>query len=355
MGKRILFLVPYPLGEAPSQRFRFEQYFPALEQAGFTYHVLPFLTKSAWQNIYKTGKIGEKGKAVLFGFLIRLLGLRMLKKFDMVFIHREAAFVGPPIIEWIIAKWYRKPIIYDFDDAIWLPATSDAHSWIGKLKDPGKVRRLCKWSKRVSCGNQYLADYASQFNEHVVLNPTTIDLSIHDQTKQHQDGKIVIGWTGTHTTIHHLELIVPIIEKLEQEIDMEFRVISNQPPNWTTRSLNYIEWNKDTEIEDLMGIDIGLMPMYDNEWTRGKCGFKILQYQSLGIPAIASPVGVNPKMIQNGKNGFLGKDAKEWEYAIRKLAGDAVLRSWIGKAGQEQVKKHYSVDSNKSNFLKLFQ
>src|SRR5688572_17999447 len=162
---KILFLVPYPTDEAPSQRFRFEQYYSILLQNGHTYSTQSFLSLSAWKKLYRQGNVVLKAWSIVLGLLKRFMILFTLSRYDFVFIHREAASVGLPLFEWLMSRVFRKKIIYDFDDAIW---TTDktAEPWLQKtFRWRNKVSSICKWSYKVSCGNHYLATYAGQFNK----------------------------------------------------------------------------------------------------------------------------------------------------------------------------------------------
>ena len=291
------------------------------------------------------------------GFGRRLALLARVPAFDFVFIHREAAPLGPPVLEWLIAKVLRKRIIYDFDDAIWLANTSEANRIAAGLKWHQKVGSICRWAYKNSCGNTYLAAYAKQFNTHSLVNPTTIDTEhLHNQVRdQAAPGRLVIGWTGTHSTLKYLDQVVPVLARLEAEgLDFEFRVISNQPPALPLRSLVFVPWRKATEIADLLDFHVGLMPLEDDLWAQGKCAFKALQYMALGIPALVSPVGMNLEVVQHGYNGFVCSSPSEWEINLRLLLIDIDLRKRLGKAARYTVEERYSVKSNTQNFLALF-
>ena len=354
---RILFLVPYPPGRAPSQRFRFEQYLDALLAAGHTYYLAPFISVATWNILYQPGWAGAKALGILSGFARRLALLFRVPRYDFVFVHREAAPVGPPVFEWTISKMLGKKLIYDFDDAIWLANTSEANKIAAGVKWHHKVADICRWAHKNSCGNAYLADYARQFNPYAVVNPTTIDtVHLHNQVRdQAAPGRLVIGWTGTHSTLKYLDQVVPVLAKLEAEgLDFEFRVISNQPPALPLRSLMFLPWRKDTEIADLLGFHVGLMPLEDDLWAKGKCAFKALQYMALGIPALVSPVGMNTEVVQHGQNGFVCATPAEWEASLRQLLADAGLRQRLGTAARATIEQRYSVRANTPNFLALF-
>ena len=353
---RILFLVPYPTGKAPSQRFRFEQYFSALTAAGYQYEIAPFISEATWRILYLPGHQARKVFGILVGFLRRTVQLFTANKYDYVFIHREASPIGPPIFEWTLAKMLGKKIIYDFDDAIWIPNTSVANKIVAGIKWHHKVEDICRWAYKVSCGNAYLRDYARRFNLHAVVNPTTIDTEhLHNQTRdQHKSGKLIIGWTGTHSTLKYIAQVVPVLAKLEQEFEFEFRVISNQPPQLPLRSLVYQPWCKETEIADLLAFHVGLMPLEDDLWAQGKCAFKALQYMALGEPALVSPVGMNTEVVTDGVNGNICATSADWEAALRQLLLNPALRARMGQAARQTVEQRYSVKANQANFLGLF-
>jgi glycosyltransferase involved in cell wall biosynthesis len=353
--KSVLFLTPYPYDTAPGQRFRYEQYLGILHENGIEYTLDSFMDNGTWEILYKKGLIVRKAWGILRGFLHRFLKLPFLVKYDFVFIFREASPVGPPIFEWIISKVFRKKIIYDFDDAIWLPNTSDNNRIVAGIKWHSKVASICRWSYKVSCGNSYLADYARQFNKNVIVNPTTIDtVHYHNRIKDQHTPMLTIGWTGTHSTIQYLDAIVPILQRLEQRYDFIFTVISNAPPAFNLKSLRYVKWSKETEIDDLMDFNIGIMPLTDDPWARGKCGFKALQYMSLGIPALVSPIGVNTSIVDDGANGMICSSDSDWEKAITRLITDRGLSIRLGNEARKKVEKKYSVISNAQNFLNLF-
>ena len=353
--KRILFLVPYPLEIAPSQRFRFEQYFEALAEKGFEYEVKPFLDESAMIYLYEQGNFLRKVWKVLFGLLNRFFQLLLLSKYDYVFIHREAAPVGPPVFEWLITKVFQKKVIFDFDDAIWLKNTSSTNSVISWFKRYRNADNVCSWAWKVSCGNEYLASHARQFNQNVLVNPTTIDTeNLHNRVREFSTDKITIGWTGTHSTIKYLDALIPTLKRLEYEFDFNLLVIADRKPNFELKSLQFLQWNKQTEIDDLLKMDVGLMPLEDDKWAKGKCGFKALQYMALGVPAIVSPIGVNTNIVDHSSNGWICDTEVEWEQTLRSILTKQMKLKDFSDAARAKIEQHYSVKSNTSKFLHLF-
>lgn len=358
MGSKILFIVPYPLKESPSQRFRFEQYFQILKRTGYRYDVQSFLDSQNWQVFFKPGNHALKVWVLVKGFTKRFLIVLKSPMYDFIFVHREASPVGPPVFEWLLARIFRKKIIYDFDDAIWQTDRSAESMLLRLTKWRSKVASICRWSYKVSCGNKYLQQYALKFNPSSIVNPTTIDTenkhnaNSHPLTKSNQ--QLTIGWTGSHSTLKYLEEIENVLAQiLKANHHVNVTIIADQKPSLRF-PFTYIPWTLSSEIEDLLTFDIGIMPLPDNEWSQGKCGFKILQYMALQIPAVASPVGVNTQIISDGVTGFLCGSEEEWLAKIAVLIEDPKLRKKLGFAGHQEVIRRYSVTSNSLNFLSLF-
>ena len=355
MSKKVLFLAPYPHGQAPSQRFRFEQYFDLLKNNNFDIEFRSFLNAKTWNVLYTESSFFAKTIGILGSLWRRLVLLFSMRKYDYVFIHREAAMIGPPIFEWIIAKVLRKKYIYDFDDAIWLPNYSDTNARFHRLKAYWKVKKIIKWADKVTVGNNYLKEFALKFNQNIKVIPTTIDLeNSHSIETIQSEQKVNIGWTGTHTTMAYLDDLIHVIQKLENLYNFNFIVISNEAPKFKLKSLQFIKWNKSSEIEDLASIHIGLMPLPDETWAKGKCGFKALQYMALNIPTIASPVGVNSSIIKDGENGFLCDSHEEWFAKISLLLSNIKIREEIGKKGKETIINNYAVAAIGTDYINLF-
>jgi glycosyltransferase involved in cell wall biosynthesis len=352
---KILFLTPYPHAAAPSQRFRFEQYYEALKVQNIQFEYHAFWSDGAWNILYKKGNIAGKLLGLINGWLKRFLLIFRLGKFDYVFVHREIDPLGLRIYPWLYAVAARKKIIFDFDDAIWIPNASESNRAFMKFKNWNNTRNLCRYAYKVSAGNAFLCDYAREVNPNVVYNPTTIDtVNLHNRVKNQDTENFVIGWTGTHSTIKYLEDILPLIEKLAAEIPIELAVICDKKPSFQRPFVRFIPWNKATEIDDLLQFNIGLMPLTEDKWSRGKCGFKALQYMALGIPALVSPVGVNSTIVNHGINGFICSAPEDWITYIRKLYNDRNLLKTLSAETRKKIESDYSVSSNTANFIRLF-
>jgi glycosyltransferase involved in cell wall biosynthesis len=352
----ILFLVPYPLKRAPSQRFRVELFEPYLQQENLNYSISSFIDEKTWDILYKSGGTVQKATGIVKGYLRRLKNVLWdVRNYSHVFIHREAAPLGPPVAEWIITKLWRKKVIYDFDDAIWIPNTGNENKMAALLKSNWKVKYICKWVDTVVGGNEYLCDFARQHNDNVTCIPTSVDTeNIHNKLKEHKTDGIIIGWTGSHSTLPFLEQALPALRELNATSPFTLLVIANKKPEFTFPTQMFIPWKEDSEIDDLLHADIGIMPLSADAWSEGKCGFKLIQYLSLGIPAVASPIGVNSKIVEHEVNGYIAPGDTEWKEYLSILMKDVEKRKAFGKAGREKIVNEYSVQSQKDKFLDLF-
>jgi glycosyltransferase involved in cell wall biosynthesis len=355
--KKILFLVPHPPGISPSQRFRFEQYFIHLITNGFRYDIQSFLDLDDHNVFNRSGGPLRKIYALMKGFFRRLTILAKTRDYDFVFIHRECAPVGPPVFEWILAKILRRKIIYDFDDAVWMTDKTDESALVRIVKWRSKVGKICRWAYKVSCGNEYLSSYARRFNSNVVYNPTTLETTDRHNPQRYarpQSEVLTIGWTGSHSTLKYLNALESVFQTLQQQYkNIRLVIIADHVPALNVPFV-FRRWTALSEVQDLMEFDIGVMPLPDDEWSKGKCGFKALQYLSLEIPAVASPVGVNTTIIRNDETGYLCVTNEDWITALESLIRNKELRRKMGQRGRDFVEKNYSVNSNYANFLGLF-
>jgi glycosyltransferase involved in cell wall biosynthesis len=353
---RILFITPYPFDKAPSQRFRFEQYLPELDRLGWKYRLSPFVDDAAWKVLYAPGHVFRKTFGLLRGYMRRWMDLLTLFRYDVVFIHREASPFGPPVIEWMITRLFKKYTVYDFDDAIWIPNTSESNRNATRFfKSFSNMEKICKWSTVISAGNSYLANHAVDFNRNVKVLPTTIDTeSYHNEVSNHETDRLVIGWTGSHSTLPLLDTVVPVLQALQEKYTFDFHVICDVPPKFRLKNIHFIPWKKETEIKELLRLNIGIMPLPDNEWTKGKCGFKALQYMALGIPPVVSAVGANNEIVDHGVNGLLCHDLSEWHDNLERLITDRLLLNHLSSKTRAKVESNYSVYSQRKLFISLF-
>lgn len=353
---RILFLTLHRKNRSPGQRFRHEQYLSYLEEQGFEIIYSNMLDEQQDRVFYGSGNTLGKILVGLSSAWKRWKDVRRASQFDYIFIYRDAFFFGT-FFEKMFSKSKAK-LVFDFDDSIWLQDENAGQSFFQKLKKPEKTNKIIALCDVVIAGNEYLADHARQFNKKVVIIPTTIDLQEYKFEEVEKDtSKVCIGWSGSFSTIKHFESaiqsLVLIKEKFQDRVI--FKVIGDGKYSNAELDIQGLPWRKQTEIEDLCAIDIGIMPLPDDDWSRGKCGLKGLQYMALGIPTIMSPVGVNSDIIQEAVNGMLAGTVEEWVEKLSLLIEDEDLRKQVGQAGRKTVVKNFSVDANKDKWLAVFQ
>jgi glycosyltransferase involved in cell wall biosynthesis len=354
--KKILFITSHRNNRSPGQRFRFEQYYRYLEQSGFKCDVSFIVSANDDIYLYRKGNYLKKIRIVLKSLWVRFKDLKRANDYDIIFIYREALLIGSTFFE---RRFRRKKakLVFDFDDSVWIYDTSEANKRFEWLKDPGKTAKIIELSDMVFAGNQYLADYALQYNGNVKIVPTTIDTEEYKRDSSVKRTDVVcIGWTGSITTIKHFEYAAPILRILKEKYGdrISIKVIGDR--NYVHKGLGIkgMPWNKENEIRELSSFDIGIMPLPDDKWSRGKCGLKGLQYMALEIPAIMSPVGVNSDIIVDGVNGFLADKEQEWVDKMSRLIEDKELRECIGKEARKTVVEKYSKEAQKGNYVKFF-
>lgn len=352
--KKVLFLALHRPDRSPSQRFRFEQYLEFLKKNGYDYEYSYLIRAQDDKLFYGKGNYWKKFMILFRSVLKRWRELRNAKKYDIVFVQRECFMLGTTFFERRFARKTR--MIFDFDDAIWLQVVSEGNKALGFLKDGAKTAKLIKVAHLVFAGNEYLADYARQFNPQVVIIPTTIDTEEYQRMELPAQTKVCIGWSGSFTTIEHFQYAIPALTRIKEKYGnrVSFKVIGDGTYRHEVLEIQGLPWTKQDELKELSGIDIGIMPLPNDEWTNGKCGLKGLQYMALEIATIMSPVGVNTEIIQDGVNGCLADTVDEWVEKISLLVEDAELRKNIGKAGRQTVIDKYSVLSQQGRYLQYF-
>jgi glycosyltransferase involved in cell wall biosynthesis len=354
-GYQVLIVASHRPDRAPNQRFRFEQYTQYLAQHGVHCTLSYLISENEDRFLYQKRNYFKKFQFLRHATRIRKRDLRSLKDFHLVFVCREALMTGSIFFEKAV-KDAGIPMIFDFDDAIWLMNVSRANRYFSFLKNPGKTKDLIALSNMVFAGNQYLADYALQFNSNVRIIPTTINTEEYKPLQVPRSPKVVIGWSGSITTIQHFKYAIPFLEQIRKKFGdaVEFRVIGDGSYTVPELDIQGLPWKKETELNDLCAFDIGIMPLPDDEWAKGKCGLKGLQYMALEIPTIMSPVGVNTEIIDHGKNGYLATTEQEWMECLSRLIEDKELRQSMGKAARQTVIERYSIDSQKEKYLEYF-
>lgn len=352
--KKILFIANHRLGRSPGQRFRFEQYISYLEQNGFYCELSHFISEEDDKILYSPKKWLNKAKLARKAWDIRKKDLARANEFDIIFIYREALLTRSTRFERLFSKTKAK-VVFDFDDAIWLPNVSAANQRLQFLKNPSKINKILPLVDLVFAGNQYLADYAKQFNQRVEVVPTTIDLNYH-KTKvfENEKNQICIGWTGTQTTLRYLDELIPVFKKLKNKYGgkLKLKVICDTPWISSEIEVDNVSWSRADEILQLDEVDIGIMPLTDDKWSKGKCGFKALQFMALKKAVVVSPVGVNAEIVEDKKNGFWAKSSEDWFRSLSLLIEDKMLRKSFGENAHKTIKEKFSVDAWKAIYLK---
>jgi glycosyltransferase involved in cell wall biosynthesis len=353
----MLALSPVP-EEGAGCRFRIAQYVPALEAAGIRVSISPFFTRDFFGLVYRKGHYVRK--AVLFGrrALDRLRSLSLRRHFDIIYIYREAFPVGPAIIESLLARTPGVAMIYDFDDAVYLPNTSDANRAIAALKWPGKVKSIVRLSDGVIAGNAYLAEWARHSSDAVRVIPTCVDTDKFVPRSNaggagSNAAAPIVGWIGTPTTAPYLLSLQPILQEVARAHPFVLRVCgAGSDVRMPGVSVENVPWTLDAEVSLFNTCDVGVYPLSDDEWARGKCGFKAIQFMACGVPVVAAPVGVNRDIIQDGRNGLLASTPAEWVEKLGRLLADASLRAGLGAAGRATIEAEYSLKANAPKMVK---
>jgi glycosyltransferase involved in cell wall biosynthesis len=348
----VLALSPIP-EEGAGCRFRIAQFMPYLEANGFDVTLRSLFTPEFFRLVYQRGRYFRKAATFMALSLKRLDSLRDVSDFDVVFLYREVFPIGPALVERLLTSRGRPPVVFDFDDAIFLPRTrasvSDANRLIGALKQPGKVATIVRRSRHVIAGNEYLADYARRFNRAVTMIPTSVDTTRFAPAPEPREAgrPLVVGWIGSPTTAAYIHSLVPALQRAHRVQPFTLRVSGAgeriDVPGAATENL---PWSLGGEVGLFNGCDVGVYPLADDEWSKGKCGFKAIQFMSCGVPVVAAAVGVNRDIIEDGVNGFLAATEDEWVEKIGRLLADPELRRRFSEAGRRTVEQRFSLRTN---------
>ncbi len=340
---RVLALVPAALDTTPGQRFRVEQWHEHLRASGIEISYSSFLGREEGRQMAQRGPAVWKAALLLSALRKRIRTVNRETACDLVYIFRESALVGPALVERLLAR-RRIPFVFDFDDAVWVRYLSPTNSFFSYLRFPGKTGTSCRLASHVLAGNAFLRDYALGYNTQCTVIPTTIDTAKYRPRPPSPCSVPVVGWTGSPSTERYMLRLRAVLERLARR--REFRVVVVGGGTFAARgvAVEHRPWCSATETGDLSDIDVGVMPLDDTDWERGKCGLKALQYMALGIAPIVSPVGCNTDIVTDGVNGLIANSEAEWETALEGLIRDAELRRRLGGAARETVERRYSTD-----------
>lgn len=345
---RILVLHKYG-PKAASFRHRIQQYLPYLERAGFTCDVSSLLDDAYLESRFRTGRRSPWG--AVQAVARRLRAFVQVKRYDLVFIGLEFFPYCPAIFERLL-NLLRVPFIFDFDDSVF--HYYDLHKWaVVRWALGGKIAEVARRSALVFAGSPYLLEYASHAGGTAIYIPTVIDLNRYSRVKKRREpgAPFIIGWIGSPTTAQYLHLIKPALRAFCISHPAKLVTIGTGPFALEGIPIESRPWILETEIDDLLTFDVGLMPLADDRWSQGKCGFKLIQYMACGLPVIASPIGVNAQIVEDGVSGFLAADTSGWISALEKLAADSELALSMGRAGRRRVEEKFCVQKTAVQFL----
>jgi glycosyltransferase involved in cell wall biosynthesis len=350
---RILALAAYSERVA-STRFRLTQVLPYLRARGWDVRFEPFVDDDFLSDFYASGKQLKKARYLAARSFERFALAVGVSGVDAVFLQREAALIGPAYTEFILRSLRRVPIIMDFDDAIWeLNLPRSAHPIAARmLKDPTKCWRTMRRAACVIAGSQYLAERAREVNPKVDVVPTVVSSKTWTPRSGRLQGDLRgggpprIGWVGTHTTAHQLELVEPALRQLRAEgHDFEVHVVGAASDfELQTVEVQSRPWRLDREIQEFQDIDIGLAPMHGEPLYQGKCGFKQLQYMAVGVPFVSSWVGGARDFVVDGDNALVAHGDDDWYRHLKALLESQALRRALSQNGRSLVERKYCIE-----------
>ena len=348
---KILFLTRYD-NKGASSRYRFLQYIPYLESAGFECIVSPLFNNKYLNNLYSCK---QKTNLNIFNYIIRRLSvLATTNKFDLLILEKEIIPFAPAFLEQLL-NLIRIPYIVDYDDAIFHQYDCHTNPIIRTILRK-KIAVVMRNARLVIAGNNYIAKYAQQVGaKQVAVVPTVIDITKYSQTKENKKNDVFrIVWIGSPSTYQHIKAILPALAKICTGGYSKLLLIGAGNIEVNESWIEVRSWSELSEVKDIQSADVGIMPLPDTPWARGKCGFKLIQYMACGLPVVASPVGVNSEIVEHGKNGFLASCIEDWVSFLTKLRNDKILRTSMGNYGRKEVENNYCLQVTAPRLIELF-
>lgn len=346
---KILLLSRYgPLGA--SSRVRFLQYLPYLRSQGVEVTVKPLLSDAYLLALYNGG---SRWREVIKGYGGRVRALLGARRFDIVIIEKELFPFFPAIAERFL-KYSGVPYVVDYDDALFHRYDCHSNRWVRFFLGK-KIDSVMRNASTVIAGNSYLAKraYDARVNRMEII-PTVVDAKLY-KPKQKEPATIpIVGWIGTPQTSRYLKSLLPVFESIRSQMPVRFVAIGARPEDFDGTVVETWPWSEKSEVESIQKFDIGIMPLLDSPWERGKCGYKLIQYMACGVPVIASPVGVNCEIVDDGANGRFASETEEWDTALRDMLGASPeSREKMGIAGRARVEQWYSLQAQAPRFYKV--
>ncbi|GAB4202962.1 MAG: hypothetical protein Fur0023_09410 [Bacteroidia bacterium] len=349
--KIAVFAIHRPL-RSPNERYRWHQYEKFLLQNNISADYYYIVNAHDDHILFHSKNFIAKIFIYIKTFFKRWQQIQHLSSYDAIFIYRELHWFG--LFTQTLLKKIRKKtplIIFDFDDAVWI---NSRNPLINLIKKPRKKTiAFIQHADKVIAGNAYLAAFAQQYNPHTQIIPTVVDTDYFKPLPdyKHPHSSVTIGWMGSHSTLNHLKTIIPVLKKIKTQYpQVTFRFVGKK--EYIPELDTYVEdWNKEKEVEILNSFDIGIMPLPDDEWSKGKCGLKLLTYLACEVPAIASNVGVNKEIIEKSNGGYCCSNENEWTEKLSLLIENSSLRTQLGQQGRKNIEKYYSLNAWKEVFL----
>ncbi len=319
-----------------------------------TSEVSPLFDDLYLANRYQHGS-GSK-MDVVYAFLRRIRILLSANKYDLLVIEYELLPYFPALLERMLG-WFNIRYIVDYDDALFHQYDHHRNPIIRKFLS-GKISTVMRLSEAVVAGNAYLADYARRAGaRRVEIIPTVINLDrylLSASEKGRECNTFTIGWVGSPSTAKYLQSIAPALAEVCSDGNAKLRLIGSGPVELVGVDVEVVPWREESEVAQICRFDVGIMPLPDEAWARGKCGFKLIQYMACGLPVIASPVGVNSEIVEHGENGFLASTQSGWKQAVETMISDVELRKRMGVSGQSKVEERYCLQVAAPKLIKLF-
>ena len=354
--RNILVICPYPVGVAAGQRLKYEQYFDNWNNNGYQVVVSPFMDERMWNVVHKKGNFLLKVVGTLKGYLNRIKDIRTLKEYDLVYIFMWVTPFGGTLFERIF-RFFSKKIIFDIEDSVDTAVKSSINPMLSFFRGRrSKAHYLIKHSDHVISSSPFLNDYCLKLNKK--RKSTYISSSINVQrfipiNKYKNDHKIVIGWTGTFTSIKYLNLLREVFIELAKCCEYKLLVIGNFKYHIPGVDVETVEWTFKNEVKDLQRIDIGIYPLDTGDWVLGKSGLKVIQYMSFGLPTISTDIGTTKKIVSHMENGILAKTDEEWLFFLKLLINDNVLRKNLGLSALKVALSRYSQEAIAPKYLTI--
>lgn len=344
---KVLALASYPK-EAAATRYRVTQFTGPLAERGIELRLSSFLGAEQFLSLYEPGSLAGKATGLAASSLRRLTDVARARRADVVFVQREAMTLGPPVVEWLAARALGRPMVLDLDDATYVRYVSPTYGRLGSaLKWFRKTDDLIRWSRVVTCGNRFIAEYVRGKGARATVIPTVVDTDVfRPREGPRADGGVpVLGWIGTHSTYQYLETIFPALQQLARSHRFRLKVIGagRDRVNLEGVEVENLKWSLERETEDFRSFDVGLYPIRPDEWSAGKSGFKSVQYMAVGIPFVVTPFGAAAEIGEEGKTHLSASTTDEWHAALARLVADAGLRRRMGEAGRRHALEFYSV------------